>query len=146
MREEHKQSIEDREKLVASIQSQIDRVTLMEEGLYDDKLAGEINQRKYEEKRDAFAAQKAELEQHLSKIDKSFGQKLEQRLILLELSQQASKIYVKKTPEQKRLIITKLFNNLSYDDGFVSVEYTNFSKAIAERVQQTKDLMGARLL
>ena len=145
MREEHKQSIEAREKLVVSIQTQIDRFSRMEDALYDDKIAGEISQQKYEEKRESFAVQKSELEERLNKIDKSFGQKLEQRLIILELSQKASKLYTKKTPEQKRLIISKLFNNLTYEDGFVSVEYTPFARAIAERVELTKNLMNGKL-
>jgi hypothetical protein len=62
--------------------------------------------------------------------------------VLLELSQKAASIYQKKTPEQKRLIITKLFSKITSKDDRVSVSYTNFAQAIAGNVQKTKQLLG----
>lgn len=144
MREQHRQSIELREKQIASIKAQITRINRMEDTLYDDKLAGEITPIKYKEKHEELVSQRADFEQQLEKVDKSFGQKLEQRLVILELSQKAAIIYAKKSPEQKRLIITKLFEQLTYEDGTVSVKYTDFAKAIAERVQETRNLLGGQ--
>ena len=72
-------------------------------------------------------------------------QLLEQKLVLLELSQKAAELYPKKTPEQKRLIITKLFQKLTYTDEAVSVIYTNFSRAIAQNVLQTNNLLGGKI-
>ena len=89
--------------------------------------------------------EKAQLEERLGKIDQSLGILLEKKLVLLELSQKASELYPKKTPEQKRTIITKLFQKLTYDDGVVSVSYTNFTRAIAQNVLKTNNLLGGKI-
>ncbi len=141
MRGQHKDSIENREKLVASIQTQLDRISRMDDGLYDDKLAGVITQERYEEKHEQFVSQRAELNKRLSKLDESAGRQLEQRLVLLELSQKAAQLYPRKSPEQKRVIVSNLFSNLTLKDGIISVKYTNFVNIIAEKIQITRNLM-----
>jgi len=70
---QHKDDIENREKLVASIRQQMDRIGRMEDRLYDDKLAGEISQSKYEEKHGHFMKEKTELNERLEKMDQSGG-------------------------------------------------------------------------
>jgi hypothetical protein len=71
------------------------------------------------------------------------GEQLEQRLVILELSQRAADLYAKKTPEQKRLIIFKLFEKVGLKGGAVSVKYSKFAEVIAEKVQKTLNLMEA---
>lgn len=141
MRAQYQTKIENREKLMASIQVQVERVDRMDSSLYDDKLAGEITQERYQQKHEAFIAQKTELERQLSKVDKDSGLKLERRLVILELSQKAATIYAAKAPEQKRLIITKLFQKLTFNGTSVSVIYTNFAGSIADKVRETRNLM-----
>jgi hypothetical protein len=69
--------------------------------------------------------------------DKSLGK----RLVILELSQKAAQIYADKSPDQKRLIISKLFRKLTLKEGELLVEYTNFSKVIAQKVLETEKIM-----
>jgi len=142
MKKEYTDTVENKEKLVASIQMQIDRIQRMDDSLYDDKLSGDITPERYKEKHEQFVSQKAELTHQLSKVDVASAQRLEYGLVVLELTQKAGLIYAKKTPEQKRLIITKLFTNLTFSDGGVSVKYTKFAHAIAENVQLTRNLLG----
>ena len=141
MRSQYRESIENREKLLTTIQSQIDRITRMDESLYDDKLSGEITKGKYEEKHEEFVNEKVEHNDRLSKLDASQSKRLEQKLVILELSQKAAEIYRKKTPEQKRLILSKLFAELTLSSGLLSVSRTKFAQAIAEKVQETRKLM-----
>ena len=145
MREQYKTSIDHYETLHASIQAQIDRTGRMDAMLYDDKLAGEITKERYEAKHEQFVTQIAELESELSKLEKASGKRLEHRIVLLELSQRAAEIYPKKSPEQKRLIITKLFKNMTSSNGSVSVAYTNFALSIAENVRKSRQLMGEQI-
>jgi len=145
MRKDHADDIEHRERLIASTQVQIDRICRMDDGLYDDKLAGDITPEKYDEKHQQFTSQKAELEDRLFKLDSSLGQRLEQRLVILELSQRAAELYPKKAPEQKRIILSKLFANLTIKEGSLSVTYTNFARAIAERSDKTRKLLGGQI-
>jgi site-specific DNA recombinase len=138
----HQSDIENNGQLTSSIQTQIERLTRMDTNLYDDKLAGDISIERYEIKHHELHKQIVELQDKLSSIDQTLGERLQQRLVLLELSQRAAELYPKKTPEQKRLIITKLFQKLTYDHGSISVIYTNFARAIAQNVHLTRNLIG----
>ena len=144
MRENQRESIENRERLLTSIQKQLDRLRRMDEQLYDDKLAGEIAKERYDVKHEEFTTQMKELEKQKANIDMLADKRLEQRLVLLELSQKAASIYQTRTPEQKRLIITKLFTNITRNQGALSVTYTDFSRAIAQNVLKTKEILGAK--
>lgn len=141
MREQYKDRIEERERIISTLQAQIKRIDSMDETLYDDKLSGDISKERYEEKHKQFIAQKADLQEQLTNIDASLSERLEQRLVILELSQKAADLYVKKTPEQKRLIISKLFEKVGLKGGVVSVKYSKFAEAIADKVQRTRKLL-----
>jgi len=142
MQARHKDTIISDKRLAESVTAQIQRIERMDSNLYDDKLAGEISDEKYEQKHADLESEKATLEQQLVNIDTNAGLRLEKRLTLLELSQKAAELYSKKTPEQKRTIITKLFEKLTYSEGIVSVTYTSFSRAIAQNVQLTHQIIG----
>ncbi len=142
MREQHREAIEEKERLCNSIQVQIDRLCRMDESLYDDKLAGDISPEKYAEKHADFTARTEELEKQLRSIDTSLESRLDQVLVLLELSQKAAEIYAKKTPQQKRLIITKLFKNLTFEGESLSVSFTNFAQRIANNSEKTRQILG----
>ncbi len=145
IRQEQQGNIENRERMIASIETQLARLKRMDSELYDDKLAGDIPKERYELKHEQFLAEITELGTKREQINVSLAQGLEQRLVVLKLAQKAASIYRKKTPEQKRLIITKLFNSITASDGIVSVEFTNFSQAIAKRVLKTSNLLGGKI-
>lgn len=142
MRSEYETEADNQKKLITSIQLQIDRIQRMDDSLYDDKLSGEISPERYREKHQQLNEQKAELSEQLNNIGTLSRRVLEYNLVILELTQKAGSIYTKKTPEQKRLIITKLFTNLIFTDDGISVNYTDFAKAIAENVQLTRKILG----
>ena len=114
----------------------------MDNELYDDKLAGDITRDMYDTKHAHFAAQKAELEAKRDALVEGTQSDLEQRLALLNLSQKAAEIYQSRTVEQKRLIIIKLFKSITFNNGSMSVTYTNFVKVIANKTLKTKEILG----
>lgn len=144
IRNEQQDTIASREKLIASIKTQLDRIGRMDDVLYDDKLAGDIPQSKYEEKHAQFAEERKALQDQLEKLDQSAGLQLEHTLVLLELSQRAAELYRKKTPEQKRIIISKLFKQLTLKKGALNFEYTTFTEVVAEKVLLTQKIMEER--
>jgi hypothetical protein len=87
--------------------------------------------------------EKAEIESKLVNIDASMGERLEQRLVILELSQKAAQIYRSKSPEHKQLIVSKLFEDMTIKGGTLSVKHTKFAQAIAENVSETHKIMEA---
>lgn len=145
MQQRHQESINGNTQLINSIQAQIDRVNRMDSNLYDDKLAGEISASIYAEKHEAFTEQRQALEAKLAGIDRTISKGLEQRLVLLELSQKSAEIYQKKSPNQKRIIISKLFEEFKYEGGILSVNYTKFALAIAKNVQKTHQILGGTI-
>lgn len=145
MKLRHRERIEQREQLLQSLQMQLKKLTTMSETLYDDKLSGEITNERYEVKHEQILKQQSEIEDQVAKVDTSLGERLEQRLVILELSQKAAHIYENRSPEQKRLIISKLFARLSLQAGTLSVKYSSFANAIAERVQKTRNLMEGQI-
>lgn len=144
MRQRHKDRIEESERVRVTIESQLSRINTMDEMLYDDKLAGEISKERYEDKRSQLQAQRKELQSQLSNVESIVTEGLEQRLVLLELSQKAAELYPKKTPEQKRLIISKLFDNVTLKGGSVSVKYSKFAETIADKVLKTRKIMETK--
>jgi len=141
MRRNHKEDIEERRKLAASIQMQIDRIKRMDDSLYEDKLAGEITPNQYGEKHQRFNEELANLNNKLSRLEESFTRQLERNMAILKLSQKASEIFRAKTPDQKRLIISLLFGDLTLKGGELIVTYTELTRAIAERVFNTRKIM-----
>jgi site-specific DNA recombinase len=141
VRAQNQTTIDSHERLIASLQQQIDRISRMDDILYDDKLSGEITPSKYKEKHDIFVVQKAELLTQLDSVDKTTSHRLERKFAILELSQNAAQIYAQKAPEQKRLIISKLFSKLTLKEGILSVSYTDFAQALSEKVFETRNVM-----
>lgn len=144
MRQQQAGNNEEKERLWDSVKLQIERVEKMDDRLYDDKLAGETSQEKYEAKHADFREQKAKLQEQLQGVDKSASARLDQTLVLLKLSQRAAEIYAGRTPQQKRLIITKLFQKMILEGDSLSVEYTDFTEIIAKNVVETKKLIGGQ--
>lgn len=141
MRKQSQEQIDKQQAVYDSLKVQIARIESMDERLYDDKLSGEITQERYEDKHATFRLQKINTQELLDKIDKDLREKLDLQIAIIELSQKAYTIYPKKTPDEKRLIISKLFSELHIKSGVLSVKYSEFTKTIASRVIKTKELM-----
>lgn len=145
MQNRQQERIQEREQQLDALQAQLRRLQKMEETLYDDKLSGEITKERYEAKHVEISKQQDDIEDQIAKLDGSIRQRLELRLSILELSQKAATIYANKSPEQKRLIISKLFTKLSLNAGSISVKYSKFAEMIAEKVQITTNLMEGQI-
>lgn len=125
------------EQSTALIKSKLSRIELMDETLYDDKLAGDITKERYEAKHDQLMTEKASLLDQLNKLEEQQQSDFEGGLTVLELSQKAAEIYASKVPEQKRVIITELFEKLVSNGDALSVTYTKFTNAIAKKTAET---------
>ena len=140
-KDRYQDDIREQENLIKSIRVQISRIDRMGDVLYEDKLSGEITATRYQQKKQQFKEQKEELIGQLDGVDTSFGSRLDQQLLILELSQKAAEIYANKSADQKRLIISKLFAKLTIKEGVLSVKHSNFTKLITKNVQETTKLM-----
>ena len=135
MQSKHKTSIEDNNRIATSIKAQLERIERMDNNLYDDKLSAIITAERFDQKHAELMARESPTGRAAWQIDQTLGLLLEKKLVLFKLSQTAAQIYPKLSPDQKRLIITKLFSKLVFIDDSVSVKFTNFSRAIAQNVK-----------
>lgn len=141
MRAQYNDKVEQKLKMISNAEEEIKRISRMDDNLYDDKLSGLITKERYEVKHEQLMIEKAALEEEFGKLDSVINDRLEQRLSILELSQKAAEIYARRSPEQKRLIISKLFDSLTLKSGVLSVKYSKFVLAIATRILKTTNLM-----
>ena len=144
MRGQQQDNIQEKEALYNSINTQLERIEQMDERLYDDKLSGDISPEKYAEKHTEFGRRKSELRQQLDTIDKTTRNRLDNVLVLLELSQKAAQIFATRSAQQKRLIITKLFKDIQFDNDILSINYTDFAQLIAQNVLETQKIIGGQ--
>ena len=138
---QHSRLVEDTNKISEHLQGEIRRISRMDDNLYDDKLSGLITNERYKVKHEQLMSEKASFEEQLSTIGDTLEDRLAQRMSILKLSQKASEIYQNKTSEQKRFIISKLFEKLTLKSGTISVKYTKFVMVLSQKVQETHKLM-----
>lgn len=134
-------SVAARESITA-IDTQIERFMRMDGRLYDDKLAGDISRHVYQTKHGSFMAQISELEAEKERLERSLDTETEKIIAFTQLSQKAAALYDTRSINQKRVIITKLFQNITYDDGFVSVRYKELAQVIANKSLKTREILG----
>ena len=124
-----------------AINQQLNKLQKMDESLYDDKLSGEITKERYEVKHVNFQKQIEDLKRRQLMIGKPNDKLVEYNLALLELSQKAGKIFKKMSPDQKRLILSKLFDSLTLSGTCLSVNYSKLTKLISKNVEESYKIM-----
>jgi DNA invertase Pin-like site-specific DNA recombinase len=140
LRSDFKSEVDDRKQATKSINQRIRRIQAMDDMLYDDKLSGEISTARYKDKQVAFQAEIEELNNKLGGVDEEYQRKYMEGISLIELSQVAKAQFLDENidNDEKRSILTKLFENIILENGFLSVEYTKLAQAIAHKSGQTR--------
>lgn len=114
----------------------------MDDMLYDDKLMGNITPERYQEKHEAFVSEIKELEKQKGGLPAEYEDRYMNGITIIELTQDAKSQFLNEEVyvEDKRTIITKLFEKLTFKDGTVSVTYTKLAQAIAIKSAQTREI------
>ncbi|HET8669048.1 MAG TPA: hypothetical protein VFM05_00010, partial [Candidatus Saccharimonadales bacterium] len=127
-----------------ALDDRIARIRRMDDMLYDDKLAGLVSAERYMEKHESFASELKSLEKQKGGISQQYEEKYMKGISEIELSQDAKRLFADPnvTNDEKRAILTKLFQKISLKDNIVSVTYTKLAQAIAVNSGQTKEILG----
>ncbi|MFZ1258288.1 MAG: recombinase family protein [Candidatus Saccharimonas sp.] len=128
---------------IKDVESQIERFARMDSRLYDDKLAGDISREVYQSKHDTFIEQISALEAEKDRLERALDSKTEKIIVFTKLSQKAAELYDTRSINQKRVIITKLFQNITFEQGFVSVKYKELAQVIANKSLKTREILGS---
>ncbi len=107
-----------RQKMIDELSTKIKRMRRMDDNLYEDKLAGYISKEKYEEMRQSFAKQAAEMVERLTMLREAQDTRepLEQET---QSDNPIVDLYLKSTPHQKRVILTSLFKRITVVKGLI---------------------------
>ena len=143
LEDEYKHSNDAAEEYRKSLEIKLERLSRMDEMLYDDKLAGDITKERYEAKHKSILEQIQTVKDDLSIADSTSAQRHEEAIDLIKLTQTAKDEYLDSdiTSEAKRSILTELFESVTLKDNSVSVKYTFFAESVAKRSRKTKEIM-----
>ncbi len=108
-----------RTQVIKSLNSQLKRLQVMEDALYEDKLAGFISDSRYQAKCADFAEQAEQISVRLSKLNEV---QLEQDTDHTEAKNKIAALYLKSRPNQKRTILSVLFKRMALEGGSVVLE------------------------
>jgi len=125
------------------LSQRITRLENMAEMLYDDKLAGEITKERYDAKKADIQKQLTELRDQLDLAAVTTQEIHENAVDIIELTQQAKAQYTDSDMgnDAKRTILTKLFDEVVYMSGSVSVKLSFLAESIAKRSEETRQIM-----
>lgn len=144
LRHDYQLSVDNSEEAQKALDDRIYRIKRMDEMLYDDKLAGLISGERYLSKHESFISELNDLQKQKGGISQKYEEKYMNGIANIELSQEAKRLFsdANIVNDDKRLILTKLFERISLKDNSVSVTYTKLAQAIARNSGQTKEILG----
>lgn len=137
-------SVNNVEEAQKALDERIERIKRMDDMLYDDKLAGLISGERYQSKHDSFISEINDLQKQKGGISQEYETKYMNGISEIELSQDAKRLFADEntSSDDKRIILTKLFEKISLKDNSVSVTYTKLTQAIARNSGLSKEILG----
>lgn len=141
LRARHMSSMNLHAQSTENLRKQLDIIVRKKDILYEDRLAERIDSAEYDKRHNQLheAEKKARLD--LTLVNDTKNRQFEHGMKLLDLSQDASKVFPTRSPEQKRIILSKLFSNLSINGNTLEVEFSELASAIADTAIKHKELL-----
>ena len=133
----HQDENEFHQKTNNNLQEQYERYRRRLEMLYEDRLDGVISKEVYEQKQ---AEYKEEIEKITDSIETHKKSNLnyhERSIKVFELSQDAKNLYNESTNEERRVIISEVFQNLRLKNSIFTAEFSEPYKILYAAVQVT---------
>lgn len=144
LQEDFQLSVNNVEEAKKALDERIERIRRMDEMLYDDKLSGLVSGERYQSKHDAFMSEINDLQRQRGGVSQNYKTKYMNGIANIKLSQDARRLFKDKSTsnDDKRIILTKLFEKISLKDNSVSVSYTKLTQAIARNSGLSKEILG----
>lgn len=108
--------------------------------LYEDRLSERISPLKYDEISKKLIEEQKTLDEDILNMASKSREQLLTGIRILEKSQQASKVYSSKSPEDKRRLLNELFTDIHLDGKELHVKQNRYTQAISKRVQKHRKL------
>ena len=139
IRANHQLEIEYKENTLRSLNLRYNGLQRQLDILYDDRLAEKITQGRWEEKQKMINTEQAEIRNQMTKLKDEETKYFELYINILDLARRAKEIYEKRTPEERRLLLTHIFSNLVLKDKKATGFLKKSPEVLAKRVQQKID-------
>jgi len=111
-----------RNQVIKALNKQLERLQIMENSLYEDKLAGSISKAKYEEKYEDLADQSERIVKRLVKLNKAQASPHIDEAAIKKDQNRIIELYLNSTPSQKRTILSELPLSLRLVQGRLLIE------------------------
>lgn len=107
-------------------------------------MIGDISAERYREKHEAFMSEIKQLSEQKGGMSQNYEERYMEVITLIELTQSAKQQFIDEEVEidEKRTILTELFEKMVLRDGFVSVKYTKLAQAIASKSAQSREILA----
>ncbi|MEI6022472.1 MAG: recombinase family protein [bacterium] len=139
IKENHAQETEYKETALKSLNARYTQLQSRLDVLYNDRLDQKIGTDIWEKKQSEINKEQAEIQEQISRIKNVETQYFEIWLNILDLAYRAKEIYEKRTPEERRLLLSHIFSNLTLKDEKVLPLLKKPVEVLAKRVQEKID-------
>ncbi len=136
---DHAQEIEYKETTIKALTDRHSSLQRRLDRMYDDHLDEKITRDFWERKQKEITDEQSSLLERIAKVKSEEAKYFEIWLNIIDLARRASEIYAKRTPEEKRLLLTHIFSNLTLKDKKVSHSLKKPFEVLAKRVQERID-------
>jgi len=138
LKESHEDEINFRDSSTGELKKSLDVLTRRLDNLYDDKLDGKINSEFYQKKFDQYKKEQDDLMRNLESHQNANLKYYEMGITVLELIKNAGEIYLdpNRTPEEKRVLMSFIFENLRIKDGKIIPNYKQPFAILMEKVTE----------
>ena len=109
------------------------------DSVYDDKLDGAITTQTWERKHSEMVAEQASIQDQIVQLKDLETQYFEIGINILDLARRAREIYEKRSPAQRRLLLSYIFSNLLLKDRNIAYFLTEPIEQMSKRVQERID-------
>ncbi len=126
LKENHEDEIKYNNNVLSGINKKIETAQRRIEAIYEDKIDGKISPEFYNRKLAEYTKEKEDAMESLKKLNEGNTKYYEAGFAIHELASRASEIYKspKATVEDKRLLLSKIFSNLSLNADEIKPNYT----------------------
>lgn len=139
IKKNHAKETEYKENALEALQSEYNRLQRRLDNLYDDKLDEKISKDFWEKKNQEITDNQKSIQEQIEKMKTEEARYFELYLNILDLAVRAKEIYEKRSPEERRLLLSHIFSNMMLKDGKLKYDLKKPVAVIAKRVQERID-------
>ncbi len=136
---DHKLESEYKENTLKALDLRYNALQRQLDILYNDRLSEKITQERWEAKQKEINTEQAEIQNQITKLKNEETKYFELYINILDLARRAREIYEKRSPEERRLLLSHIFANLILKDKKADTVLKSSVKKISKRIQERID-------